>query len=302
MTTRRDLDRSIAAWLVAEAPGRAPDDVLEASRARLRTTRQRRLWMPVWRSNRMNIYTKLLATAAAVLVVAVVGYQLLPGRTSVGTPRTAPSPSPSPATPTASPTDTPLTPAGPLEPGRYAWAGPDGRLTFEVPAGWTGDPSGLLGGGISKAADQPGELALWTWAFDDYKVTHVYSDACLPPDTMREVGGTTTDLITGLEAQGSIDIEVSDLTLAGVPAKRIDLTEPDGLDRATCRHGAEGPLQIWADAIVNNYFALAPGTRGIAWVLDFDRGPLILVASYKEDASPAGLAELDAIVASMQVE
>ena len=92
MTTQRDLDRSIAAWLVAEAPSRAPDDVLEASRARLRTTRQRRLWMPVWRPNQMNLYAKLLAGAAAALVVAVVGYQFLPGRAPGSGATVAPSP------------------------------------------------------------------------------------------------------------------------------------------------------------------------------------------------------------------
>ena len=247
----------------------------------------------------MNIYTKLLAAAAAVLVVAVVGYQLLPGRTSVGGPTTAPSPSSAPAAPTAAPTDTPLMPAGQLEPGRYAWAGPDGRLTFEVPAGWTGDPSIS---GIAKDLDQPGELALWVWTFDDYKVTQVYADACLPPGTLRPVGATTAELVTALEAQASIDVAVSDLTLAGVPAKRIELTQPDGLDRATCRHGAEGPLQIWADRVVNNYFSLAPGTGGLAWLLDVDGGPLVLVGSYGPDASPAARAELDSIVASLQIE
>ena len=44
------------------------------------TTPQRRSWWPAWRSNRMNTYAKLIAAAAAVLVVAVVGYQLLPGQ------------------------------------------------------------------------------------------------------------------------------------------------------------------------------------------------------------------------------
>ena len=43
----------------------------------------------------MNTYAKLIAAAAAVLVVAVVGYQFLPGNAGVGgQPTVAPSPSP----------------------------------------------------------------------------------------------------------------------------------------------------------------------------------------------------------------
>jgi hypothetical protein len=96
MTTRNELDRSISAWLDAEAPDRAPDDVLEASRERLRHARQRRAWMPAWRYSPMNIYAKVAVAAAVVLVVGFAGYQLLPRPGGVGgQPTIAPSPTPS---------------------------------------------------------------------------------------------------------------------------------------------------------------------------------------------------------------
>lgn len=44
----------------------------------------------------MNTYAKLIATAAALLVVAVVGYQFLPGRSGPGGQTAAPSSSPVP--------------------------------------------------------------------------------------------------------------------------------------------------------------------------------------------------------------
>ena len=52
-------------------------------------------WWPAWRSNRMNSYAKLIVAVAAVLLVAVVGYQFLPRSGGVGgEPTIAPSPSP----------------------------------------------------------------------------------------------------------------------------------------------------------------------------------------------------------------
>ena len=57
---------------------------------------QRRLGWPAGRSNRMNTYAKLIVAAAAVLVVAFAGFQLLPSSGGVGgEPTIGPSPSPS---------------------------------------------------------------------------------------------------------------------------------------------------------------------------------------------------------------
>ena len=46
MSTRPDPDRSIPEWLAAEARDGAPQRLLDASRARVRETRQRRAWWP----------------------------------------------------------------------------------------------------------------------------------------------------------------------------------------------------------------------------------------------------------------
>ena len=44
----------------------------------------------------------------------------------------------------------------------------------------------------------------------------------------------------------------------------VEVREEPGLDRSTCRYGAEGPLQIWADPEETTFFALAPGHWGVA--------------------------------------
>lgn len=94
MTTERDPGtRIVLSWLREETHENA-ERVLLRALDEVDTTPQRRSWWPAWRTNPMNTYAKLLAAAAAVLVVAVVGYQFLPGNGGVGgQPTIAPSPS-----------------------------------------------------------------------------------------------------------------------------------------------------------------------------------------------------------------
>jgi hypothetical protein len=95
MTTERDPGtRIVLSWLREETHENA-ERVLLRALDEVDTTPQRRSWWPAWRSNPMNTYAKLIAAAAAVLVVAVVGYQFLPGNGGVGgQPTISPSPSP----------------------------------------------------------------------------------------------------------------------------------------------------------------------------------------------------------------
>ena len=89
-----EFDRTARAWL-SDGPSRMADRAVLSALEEIHTTRQRRSWWPAWRSNPMNTYVKVIAAALAVLLVAVVGYQLLPRNGGVGgQPTTAPSPSP----------------------------------------------------------------------------------------------------------------------------------------------------------------------------------------------------------------
>ena len=94
MSQERDVTRLVRSW-IREDQHESADRILGVVLDRLDTTPQRRSW-PAWRSNLMNTYVKLIAAAAAVLVVAFAGYQLLPRSAGVGgDPTIAPSPSPS---------------------------------------------------------------------------------------------------------------------------------------------------------------------------------------------------------------
>ena len=96
MTTEHDpRTRIVLSWLREEAYEN-PEHMLLRALDEVDATPQRRSWWPAWRSNRMNTYAKLIVAAAAVLVVAFAGFQLLPRTGGVGgEPTIVPSPSPS---------------------------------------------------------------------------------------------------------------------------------------------------------------------------------------------------------------
>jgi hypothetical protein len=78
MTTERDPGtRIVLSWLREDAHENAERLLLRAL-DEVDATPQRRSWWPARRFALMNIYAKAAIAAAAVLVVAVVGYQLLP--------------------------------------------------------------------------------------------------------------------------------------------------------------------------------------------------------------------------------
>jgi hypothetical protein len=96
MTAEHDpRTRIVLSWLREEAHENA-ERVLLRALDEVDTTPQRRSWWPAWRTNRMNTYAKLIGAAAAVLIVALVGYQFVPRNGGIGGPPTI-SPSPSPA-------------------------------------------------------------------------------------------------------------------------------------------------------------------------------------------------------------
>ena len=136
MTTERDPQtRIVLSWLREDAHENAERLLLRAL-DEVDTTPQRRPWS-ARRFTDMNTYAKLAIAAAAVLVVAVAGFQLLPRTSGPGSqPTLAASPTASP-TPTAAPSAMSVVP-GPLEPGQYAWVwdGPD--ISFQLDEGWTG--------------------------------------------------------------------------------------------------------------------------------------------------------------------
>ena len=102
MNDRSDIDRVLGHWF-EDGPDAMPDRVVDVVAHRISLRPQRRSRRLLWRSPMSPAFKYVLA-AAAVLVLAVVGYNLLPRGASVGgplatvtPPPTVPSPSPSPS-------------------------------------------------------------------------------------------------------------------------------------------------------------------------------------------------------------
>jgi energy-converting hydrogenase Eha subunit A len=86
-----DATRIVRLWL-EEGATALPDRVLDAVLDQLPVTPQRRPFRLAWRTPIMNNTVRLVAAAAAVVVVALIGYQLLVAP-NVGGPDASPSPS-----------------------------------------------------------------------------------------------------------------------------------------------------------------------------------------------------------------
>jgi hypothetical protein len=300
MTTRRDPDRLIRAFL-AEGRTNLPDRAYDAVRSDIERTRQRVVIGP-WRLIDMNTYAKLAIAAAAVVVVAVVGINLMPANSGVvGGPGPTASPTPSPTpSPSPSPTATPVAlipPPGPLAAGTHTAVLEGIPLSFSVPgSGWTAFDGGFIGKG---EGGQPGDFALALWASAPESV---YSDPCahtrLSPDPSHTAVGLAaaaaaipgTDLVSGPES-----VEVG-----GRPAQHVAFIVRDdlGCDPLTAR--------LWVDdgsgGANNWHWASGLGSTHHVWTIDV-AGKVIWIdsESYKGAGPEIGQA-IQQVIDSIQFE
>lgn len=77
MTHERDIERLLDHWL-SDGPTQAPDRVLDIVADRIERQPQRRAWRLDWRHLNMNAYTKFAIAGIAVLLIAVLGYNVVP--------------------------------------------------------------------------------------------------------------------------------------------------------------------------------------------------------------------------------
>lgn len=315
MSSTRDPKDLINAYL-QDGLDELPERSFDAVRSAIDQTRQ---WVVIgpWKEPQIMTATRFAVIAAAIAVMAVVAIRFLPN-SNIGP--SAPSPTATPSrslTQSASllPNETPTSTATPSSAVRLPDVGADvvplragsyyinesyylgaipnvNRLTFTLPDGWTGkDPF------IRKNGDGPGEVAFTEWV-----VTHVFDDAC-HWGTLVDAGTTPEDLMTVLAAQkGRTASAVSDATVGGFAAKRIDLTVPADTDVSGCTGGI---LRYWPDPgpdLSGGLCCNRPGNTDVVYAVDVAGGRLVLVTRTYPSSSAADKAELQSVMDSIQIE
>ncbi len=182
-----------------------------------------------------------------------------------------------------------------LEPGTYGGRFGSVLVTATTPTTWHGladdfhlEDEGCLGGGAVQL-----EITV---------VSQVYPGACHWAGTGVDIGtpGAATAAFSDQAPFGAVG--PADATMGGYPARRYDFSLPAGFDVSTCSNSA---IQLWRDP------ARGEGSGPTMILIDsvtiyfveVDGLTLGVYAGHsRELATPAMIAELDAVVASLQIE
>jgi hypothetical protein len=265
----------------------------------------------------MNNALKFAIAAAAVIVVALVGINLLPRGATVGVgPSPTPNPTQSPTqTPTRSPTPTPA--ANVNFTGNYASGATyviDDRccvaqslMSFTIPAaGWYAPAEPWrIGKNVTGGPD------FFDLIVTPHFVDNVYTGGCHWHDTalVPRVGPTVDDLAIALNAQAGPGASPPvAVTVGGHPAKKVELQIPTDLDITTCDSDGDSPIfGRWYTDVPDSTFGAQPythdkGQHDTIYIVDVNGTRQVIDAMYLPNASAADRAELDQIVASIRFE
>jgi hypothetical protein len=308
MSNERDVTRIVRSWL-EEGATALPDRVLDNVLDRLPATHQRRPLWSVRRLHHMSTPIRIAVAAAAVLVVAVLGLNLMPRQGGVGSPTLTASPnptvSPSPtAPPTPSPTSSPSPSPSPranggplrspqdmdisLDPGTYKVADPFALpfgITFATP--WT--PKALAPGDAGFTKTDPNDPGNWpAWVNVDL-VEFIFKDPCHPDAQGGIVTATTAakTLTAITHLVGFHAGPVSDVNVGGLPSKHFELTNT--LDETHCTNGS---LKLWtthgAPTLPSGQQGGEPGGSTLDfWIVDHGGTPVVIVGETFQ-TTPAG--------------
>jgi hypothetical protein len=259
MNQPRDIDRLLDQWF-ADGSSIAPDRVIDIVADRIERQPQRPAWRLDWRHIGMSSYAKFAAAMAAVVIVAVIGYNLLPGGSN-GSGAPAPTAIPT-AGPTASPSAAPS--GGPSPKAVYpAWFTPDvsatgtgilssgshasraftPAFTFSVPEGWvnTGDETDFFALFPDTPANQAEVARSGELAYSMYMGPHE-SPWFVCQALEHNSGATAADMVAAATTNKALAMSgVVDVTIGGLTGKRFDVRanpawtgtcpgDPPGLD------------------------------------------------------------------------
>jgi hypothetical protein len=246
MNEHSDMDRVLRNWFES-GPSSMPDRVVDVVADRIGRERQRPAWRLRWRPYQMNSTVKIAAALAAVLVLAVVGWNLMPGRSGgVGG---APSPTVSPSaesSPSTSPSASAVFPqwyrnseisaaAGILPAGNATSRAFAPRLTFTVPEGWVNDLDvGIAYGLFPDIKANEAEYALSGEIAQSIFMVSVESPYFFC-EAWEKTQGTAAERGAFLVASDAFVVsEPVDVTIGGLTGKQLDVRLDPDRPTATC--------------------------------------------------------------------
>lgn len=237
----------------------------------------------------MNTPIRIAVAAAAVVLIALVGINLMARSGGVG--------GGPPASPTASPTPAPTVAGGsvpaPLQPGTYVAADPFlVRVTFTVPAGWEGH----IGGPFFVGLDRPDSKDGMGFSISPA----LYAHPCQVDTGLLPVqpGPSVADLATALaNLPGMQATTPTDVTLAGYQGKQLALTAP--ASSAGCTPGPDG-YPIW-QLPLGGVTSLPPGWSDRVWILDVNGQRLVIDSPVMPGQTAANQAEVQGILDSIRL-
>lgn len=251
MNEHSDMDRVLRTWFES-GPSSMPDRVVDIVADRIGRERQRPAWRLRWRPYQMNSTVKIAATLAAVLVLAVVGWNLMPGRSDGVGGQPSPTASPSAETsPSASPSASAEFPSWYTQGGDGAGILPAGSqttrsfapgFTFTVPEGWVNgrDESDFFG----LFTDTPANEAEFTrsGALANEILMGPQSSPLCAMDATENFLRASADVVASMVANEALATSgVVDVTIGGLTGKQIDVQ----LDPAWTETCPGATLDIW---------------------------------------------------------
>ncbi|MFL5682998.1 MAG: hypothetical protein ACJ77O_07645 [Chloroflexota bacterium] len=258
MNQPRDIERLLDQWF-ADGSSVAPDRVIDIVADRIERQPQRPSWRLDWRHLTMNTTYKIAAAIAAIAILGLIGWNLLPGgSTGVGGP--APTAVPA-ATPTASPSAAPSPSASPLAV-FPTWFRPDGNstgagilaagghatkaftpaFTFNVPEGWvdSDDETDFYGLFPDTPANQAEFARSGELSNSIFMGPH--DSPYFVCKTVENNRGTAAEMTAAAAANKALSVSgVLDVAIGGLTGKRFDVRadpnwtgtcpgDPPGLD------------------------------------------------------------------------
>jgi hypothetical protein len=301
MTAPHDLDRQLDAFL-QDGPTELPDPSFDAVRDHIEVTRQRVVLGP-WRVPDMNKFVPIGVGAAAVVLVAIVGIQLL-GPSGPGGVGAAPSAEPSVAAPSPSVVSPSPSAGNPfvLSSTNHPQPGGIASTVTIVAPGWDGEPSG---GVLVKSEGPEGAAMIGPW----YEPLYVYGDPCRWSTTTPETPATTVDeIVAALSSQASREASAPvDVTLDGYPGKQITLHVPGDLESpkegefTACDQGRFASWGTDDEPGPARYHQIA-GQIDEVWIVDIDGQAAVIDGMYASDTPAETVAEMRAIVESIDLQ